>query len=315
MLGLACEFGNTSAARLLFQIEILNPEAAASAKARSMIEELAGNPEEWEAQVLHAQHLLRSGVPSQAKKDKAYRLAKTAFAVTEAGALAPPLLKGTADLKDPWRLLRDITDMRLEERQSAEDEDVWEKAIAAGALEFHDPEACGLLAELPNQVKPYSDQWLELTTKAAMSGNKDASFYLAKYYFELYGWYPCPKMLDTESGNERYGPSKASREPESFLGFDWLELSAAQCLHDPIKMGLRFIVIALVWRENNLASMGQEYLEFGRDQIEASPVDAAAKALTLQNLNSYIDSWKNRLPYQVTAAKYLKEPRMVSATG
>lgn len=306
MLESAVRFGDTVAALHLCALENRNArfKNAIPQKARDLVEDLAYEGTDWRALAIRAEYLM-SFKTRPAKLDEAFELAKALIEMTEPNPDSPDDGPAEIPLIEPWRVLWDIA--RLKDDSKAQ-----VKAVQLGATKYNSPEACWWLAN-SKDVKLYSEQWVNLMTKAAIGGGNRACYDLGMYWLEKKGWYPCPTGVLPRH-------SKASFDAESSIGFDWLELAAVR--RNPHLAAELSLGMALVCRENGCSKVGFGYLETGVATIEAGLGDPHAKADAVTKLRTMIKDWSSTEVPQVgqtrlkavfedtKAANFLPPPRM-----
>lgn len=273
-------------------------------KARDIVEELASQGKDWRALAIRAEYLM--SFPHDAKKlDEAFRLAKLLMESTEPYPDSPDEGPEQIPLIEPWRVLWNVARLKNDTKAQI-------KAVQVGATQYHHPEACWWLAN-SKDVAIYSEQWLDLMTKAAMGGQNRACYDLGMYWLEQKGWYPCPTGLVQPLRKATFGA-------EHSVGFDWLELAAVG--RSPQLAAELFLGMALVCRENNRSTAGLGFLKRGVDTIEAGLGDPSAKADAVNKLRAMIHDWSSTEVPQVgqtrlkavfedtKAANFLPPPRM-----
>jgi len=234
-------------------------------------------------------------------------MAKRAFDMTEPSTAIDDDV--SEEKISPWKTLRSFAlDAFYNRGRAQEDEDLMQVATIAGAYKYDDPEACYLLAK-SKDIRPYSEDWLELMTKAAMAGQPGydakkppreyqptAADELGKYYLEKYGWFPCE--------------GKPSDSRHSRIGFDWLELAAHTHPGQPEQMRTAYLKIAVVLRENDRQEEGLEVLKRCRDRMDDIPADEGSKAAAMARLEKFIDSWNGTLEADVNSVWLFGKPQM-----
>jgi thiamine kinase-like enzyme len=113
-----------------------------------------------------------------------------------------------------------------------------------------------------------------------MGGSSDCAFDLARYNFEYWGWYPC----------QGRPPSK---DPQSGLGFEWLELSAQSSMSDAKAMYQRYLILSLILRENGLRQEGHDAIRRGLLDIEQYSGDLAWRGWALKQLQMHDRGWNS----------------------
>ena len=306
MLECAVHLGDSLAALHLCALE--NRQArfrgSISQKARDLVTDLAYEGKDWRALAIRAEYLM-AFTSRPTKLDEALELAKALINMTEANPNRVDEGPEFIPLIEPWRVLWDIARLKDDTKAKV-------KAVQIGATQYNDPEACLWFAN-SKEVKVYSEQWVDLITKAAMGGSNRACYELGIYWLEKKGWYPCPTSL-------RQRLSRVSLDAENCVGFDWLEVAAVG--RSPHLAAELFLGMALVWRENNRSKVGLSCLEAGVDTIEAGPGDPAQKVDAVKKLRSIIQDWSSTEVPQVgqtrlkavfedtKAANFLPPPRM-----
>jgi hypothetical protein len=306
MLECAVHLGDSIAALHLCALE--NRKArfrgGISEKARDMVADLAYEGKDWRALAIRAEYLMTFRT-RPTKLDEALGLAKALIDMTEANPNREDDGPEFIPLIEPWRVLWDIARVKDDTKAKV-------KAVQVGATLYNDPEACWWLAN-SKDMKVYSEEWVDLMTKAAMGGFNRACYELGIYWLEKKGWYPCPTSLLQRL-------SRVSFDAESSVGFDWLEVAAVA--RSPQLAAELFLGMALVCRENNCSKVGLGYLESGVDTIEAGNGDPPAKVDAVNKLRTMIKDWSSTEVPQVgqtrlkavfedtKAANFLPPPRM-----
>jgi len=290
----AAELGSTRAAMLVCAIENENSrrpnsfQYQASPQAKRLVSYLADERTSWEAMSIRLTQL-KAAASHPTKLNEGFELAKALVDATEADTSRKENGPDAVRCDPPWRHLREFAKLKG-------DAAIEISAVRLGAMEYNDPEAAELLAD-SGEVGTYSRQWLELVTKAAMSGSSPACWSLGKYWLEKKGWYP--------------STGKVFIDDESFIGFDWLELAAAS--REPLEAARVFLSMALVCRENNRSEVGLGYLGSGVATIESGDGDAERRATAVNRLQRMISDWSYDKVFEQTTAKaefYLKDPRL-----
>jgi hypothetical protein len=210
------------------------------------------------------------------KLKEAFELATLLIEATEPNPDSPNEGPEEIALIEPWRVLWHVARLTDDTKAQA-------KAVQIGATQYHNPEACWWWAN-SKDVEAYSEQWVDLMTKAAMAGQNRACYDLGMYWLEKKGWYPCPNRLIQR-------PTEVSFDAESSVGFDWLEVAAVG--RSPPLAAELFLGMALVFRENNCSQRGLDCLENGVDTIQAAPGDSPSKADAVDKLRIMIKDWSN----------------------
>jgi hypothetical protein len=239
-------------------------------QARKVIAEIAAAGKDWQAMTLHAIHLREDGKGREAV-DMALQICQT----TEP---APPNRYNDAEvLKNvllPWKTWFEV----LPESDKESKQLAWEY----GARVWDDPEACAFHSRAEN-VEEGTEDWLQYATKGAMGGKLRSMQDVGMYLLSLHGWFPKNDKVPV------------SRQPDSKMGFEWLELSINT---EPYVAGARiFAGMALVLREHGDRRGGLGYLRKGLEflakqpQSEKEGFTAAEKRDAEGLLENLISAW------------------------
>lgn len=236
--------------------------------------------EDWRSMCLYLDHSLRKPQSSAAAK-VLYQLA------VDLSNMARPSLQ-TIDqvipserLELPWFLLQRAADQYYAHLPSDGDEAAgvqrtYAEALNTGRDRWNDSRAAELLLRNTEEVKPGSPRWVELLTQAAMQGDPDFCFRLADHRLREEGWHP---------------ESRRWRKPSDRTSLWWIELSAYGMRHFPIRARQRYLLLAVLLRENGFREEATDYLVRGQAALrESSSPDAEA---SIQWLQDTIDDWNN----------------------
>jgi hypothetical protein len=279
--------GNLKAALDLANIAHSEPDGTIPQHALQEIRTHALKRSDSRAITIYIRHLLRLG--NLATADTRLQAYELALAVSK--VIEPTIPGNEIQLTErarhvpesPWSLLRQVCFQRLEldhpdpaDPTHQEIDSSMLSALRQG-LEFGDSNSCKHLSNHHSIVK-FSPEWIDLKTKSAMSGNSECAFDLAWYNLEYWGWFPC-----------RGRPP--SKNPESRLGFEWLELSAQSSISDAKSMYQRYLILALILRENGLLEEGHDAIRRGLLDIEQYSNDPLWRGWSLKQLQSHDRGW------------------------
>ena len=290
-LEVGTEMGSLNCAMMLITWAFADPNYQAPARAKKLVAMASEAGIDWKAMALHCQ-LLSLERHRPAKVAEAANTARRLLALTEAFSQEDERRYGYDKIRCdlPWRIARDVAVV-------AGDAELELEAVKLGALEYNDPDACEDLAETQG-VEIYSDQWVDLTQKAAMNGHNVSVWRLGKYYLEKHGWYPCT--------------GKPAKDEDSTVGFDWLELAAAG--RDPHGAANCYLSIALTCRENGYGDMGRDYLKKAIGVIEAGAGRPHEKKTVTGLIEVLLSDWSRESLTGFHLTDYLEVPR-VGALG
>lgn len=300
LLAVAVEFGHINAAIALCNIDRTMPILSTNnGTARTIVKNVALDRGDWRAMSLYVDDLLRNK-SNPATRKEGYEMALDLLNIVKPGPF--DLLQPQWKIKHPWRVLKEAADQHLYDCKDGPEakavQESYDRALRDGAKVYTDPEACNLLANSPS-VELYSDEWLELKTKSAMSGDPESCFEVGKYWLEKHRWYPCQSIPSSELGND--------------LGFEWMELSASLAVGDARTIALRYLALALVLRENNRMDAGLLWLQKGIQQIEDTVFEEDQAKEWREKLQDFEQAWHSN--FSATAAETLGPPLMLKKSG
>jgi hypothetical protein len=236
--------------------------------------------QDWRAMSLYLDYALRRQ-QNKATAENIYQIA------VDLSTMAGPSLR-TIDqvipserFELPWFLLQRAADeyyahLPPDSSEAASVKRTYVDALNTGRDTWNDSRAAELLLRNTDEVKPGSSRWLELLTQAAMQGDPDFCFRLGDYHLRQEGWHPeCLK-----------------RSPPTLrTSLWWIELSAYAMRHSPIWARQRYLLLAVLLRENGFAEEATSYLVRGQLALrETQTADAERSIKWLQNT---IDEWDN----------------------
>ena len=265
MLTVALEMGNLKAALDLAHVANLRPDGIIPPAALRHIRAAAVEHTDSRAMAVYARYLLNlpTAANPSTRKD-ALELALELSLVSEPADPSTAIqLTTTAFHKweAPWMLVRDAARQRLEidypspaDPQHKRINQAFVEALREGVDSYNDPEAACDLSDHP-EVEEFSREWINLKTISAMDGHQKSCYDLARYYIEYWGLYPCTGSIPSDN-------------PEARVGLDWLELSAEAYVDDPNEMHRRYLILALLLRENGVHNEGHAAIKRGIDTID-----------------------------------------------
>ena len=289
LLTAALRMGNFKAALDLAHVANLNPDGVIPPAALSEIRAAAMKHTDSRAMAVYARHLLNlRNAADQSTRQRAFELAIELSKVSEPADPSTAIqLTRTASHKweAPWKLVRDAARQRLEidypsplDPQHKEINKVFIVALREGVYQYNDPEAARDLSDHP-ELEEFSREWVLLKIKSAMDGHPKSCYDLGLYYIEYWGWYPCIGRIPSDN-------------PEARIGLDWLELSAQGVLDDANEMHRRYLIVALLLRENGMHKEGREAVKRGVDAIENYSTDSRWRGGAVKRLQEFDRSWE-----------------------
>ncbi|KEF59952.1 uncharacterized protein A1O9_04800, partial [Exophiala aquamarina CBS 119918] len=150
----------------------------------------------------------------------------------------------------PWFQLQKAADeyyahLPEDSPEAASVQQMYVKALNTGRDRWNDSRAAELLLRNTDEITPGSTRWVELLTQAAMQGNPDSCFKLGHYLLRQEGWHP---------------DCLGSTRPQSRTSFWWIELSAYAMRHYPVWARQRYLLLAVLLRENGFEKEAKSYL-------------------------------------------------------
>ena len=301
MLSMALEMGNLKAALDLAHVANLKPDGVIPPGALREIQKAALDRSDSRGMAVYTRYLLN--LRRQATRDTrvlAFDLAQELSSFSEPRDPSRAIrLTSTAFHKweAPWSLLRDAALQRLEldslsRSMHQQINETLVSTLQKGVDDYNDPEACRVLSNHPS-LEEFSSEWISLKTKSAMDGDLESCYLLGRYYIEYWGWYPCTGK-------------KPSEKPEALSGFDWLELSAEGYVEKAQVMSERYLMIALLLRENSMRAEGHEVVKRGIESIYKYSTDRSAKTGIIKKLQEFDRSWDH--DFSARASRFLGEP-------
>lgn len=236
--------------------------------------------QDWRAMSLYLDYALRRQ-QNKATAESIYQLA------IDLSTMARPSLR-TIDqvipserFELPWFLLQRAADeyyahLPPESSEAASVMRTYVGALNTGRDTWNDSRAAELLLRNTDEVKPGSSRWVELLTQAAMQGDPDFCFRLGDYLLRQEGWHPeCLK----------------GTPPKHRTSFWWIELSAYAMRHSPVWARQRYLLLAVLLRENGFAEEATSYLV--RGQLALRETQSAEAERSINWLQNTIDEWDN----------------------
>ena len=277
-------------------------------KTNRAIKEAAERESDWRAMQLYTDGLLKKATSTAGDRQLAFELAVDLNKFVEPGTE-----KGLGTYTDdqmhslnpkshrnlyvrPWELLRDAAVAYANDNDEGSHEHYravkyHEQALRNGVEKYNSVDAMKDLAD-HEFVKIYSEQWVHLKTRAAMAGDVDSCSDLARYWLEKRGWYPCA--------------GQAQRDQAGRAALSWMVLAANLSAYDADKMGTRYLIVALVLRENGFKAEGLKWLRYGIETMEETCGDSRKKKY-MATLESAEARWKAE-PYNIKAEQLLGKP-------
>ena len=219
-------------------------------------------PEDWRALCMYADMILHEKIAGTGQDlNLALKCAQRAAQISKPSFKVTPPVKSIWQqnfVKTPAQVIYDITQAMKGRRSSvtsAKLDTIALKAMRDDALNNREPRFMAESAE-HEDVKKHSSLWVELTTQAAMNGNKHCMWEIGLYYLQKSGWFP------------RRGFSSPSSTPENRLGFEWIMAYAYNM--DSLKRYHAYAFLAHVYRDWKLYMAGASLLEQHLNTLPAS---------------------------------------------
>ena len=289
LLEIALEMGNLKAALDLAHIANNTTEQIIPNVALKDIRAAAVARTDSRAMAIYARYLLNQKAATRNPDDRklAYDLAQALCSMSEPADPANAVRLTTTAFHKwelPWSILRDAAIQRIQYDFPSPDhptrkeiDQVLVTALRQGLDLYNDPEACRDLSDHPS-IPEYSPEWIQLKTKSAMAGHAESCYNLARYYIEYYNLYPSVA-------------NKMPTNPEARIGLDWLELSAELASDNARTMQERYLIMALLMRENGLIKEGHEVLKRGMKNIESFSTDHRARTWSVRQMEPFERNW------------------------
>ena len=292
-LNVSVEAGGQKAYLDLWQLaEVMGEDP--QPRTQKAIHDAAENQHDWRAMQLYIRQL------NKRNRDKGDCALAFELALDLNSMVGPGSWKGVGAVEDdeqkhsphffsrpnlyvsPWELLKDAAIAYANDHPEGSEEHIravhaLKQALRDGVEKYNSPDAMKFWADHPS-IELFSEQWVNLKTRAAMSGDLDSCLGLGRYWLEKSGWYPCQ--------------GKARLNEEGRAALSWWLLGANQSVHDADAMGRRYLVVALVLRENGFKAEGLEWLRYGIDTMQETCEDTASrKAEASQSLKPIERRW------------------------
>lgn len=256
------EAGDVEAGLKIAAREIVSPTGLRRPTAE-FIREQAMARTDWRAMTIYLWHTLQSAHPKAAAEEN-YHLAKELFDMVEPGNRLVQRVSVFEQFVGPWKLLHDAADhylYHLDESDPLSDQvqNDLDMALRAGVEEWKDPEAAKLILGQKDEIEKDSTRWLTLTTQAAMAGSENHCYDLAIYHLRRDGWI------------SRGAPEKT--KPTSWMGIEWLALSAALSMNSARQMTRRYLALAHILRESGQVEKGYEWLPVAKEHLQDAGLD------------------------------------------
>lgn len=244
------------------------------------IGQLASSRTDWRCMCLYLDYSLRKPQTSAAAKHL-YQMAVDLSTMARPGFHTIDRVIPSERLELPWFLLQRAADqyyahLSPDSDEAANVQRTYTDALNNGRDLWNDSRAAELLLRNTDEVKPGSPRWVELLTQAAMQGDPDFCFRLGDHRLREEGWHP------------KY---RKSTRPTARTGLWWVELSAYGMRHSPIRARQRYLLLAILLRENGFRDEATSYLVRGQSALrDSQAIDAET---SIQWLQDYIDQWNN----------------------
>jgi len=179
--------------------------------------------------------------------------------------------------RPPWQLVFSAANHYLShfDKHDPEGDPVQEdleRAVREGVEKWKDPEAAHELLLLPNEVKKFSDRWVSLMTMSAMDGSGEHCVRLALYHLARDGW--LSHHLDE---NDEWVAVDRKEKPKSWVGIEWLGLSAALENGNASIKTKRYLRLALLLREHGLAKEALLWFSTAKSDLQDQCIDPDGK--------------------------------------
>ena len=297
MLTVALEMGNLKATLDLAHVANLKPDGVIPPAALRHIRAAAVEHTDSRAMAVYARYLLNlPAAANPSTREDALELALELSLVSEPADPSTAIQVTTTAFhkwEAPWMLVRDAARQRLEldypspaDPQHRSINQVFVEALREGVDSYNDPEAARDLSDHP-EVEEFASEWITLKTISAMDGHQKSCYDLARYYIEYWGLYPCTGSIPSD-------------DPEARIGLDWLELSAEAYLDDANEMHRRYLMLALLFRENGKHNEGRAALKRGIDTIDQYSKDRS-RAGAVKQLQDFDRNWEFAFSARVQA--------------
>lgn len=243
----------------------------------SFITQSASTRRDWRTMTLYLDYQLRrpqTAAVMQANFEMATALLASVEASTVAVAQQPP----SERFEQPWFLLCKAADAYYSTLQPGSVpaiavQDTYIKALKAGRNEYNDTRANRMLVRTTVEVKSGSERWIELLTQSAMQGREESCFLLGYHYLNEEGWL-----------------QGSGQHPSSRTGLWWIEASAVAAARFTEVISRRYLLLAVLMRENGFEQEARPYLQRGVDALKEVP---SSDSLEYQQwLQGYLDRWE-----------------------
>ncbi|EHY57853.1 hypothetical protein ABEF95_014301 [Exophiala dermatitidis] len=229
-------------------------------KTYDYIKKMALARADWRAMTIYLWHMLQSAQKKQVTEEN-YLLAKDLYAMLEPSQKQDKTLPFLRSFELPWKLLHDAADHYLYHLEEGGESDAVQEdldmALREGVSKWSDPRAAEMILNQLGEVEKHSPRWISLITQSAMGGNSDSCFALAMYHLEKDGWYPKP----------------SATKAKSWIGVEWLALSAALSTSDARTMVRRYLALAHILRENGHGKEGYAWLPTAKANVFDAGLD------------------------------------------
>lgn len=224
------------------------------------IREMALARADWRAMTLYLWHMLQTAQKKPVTQEN-YLLAKRLYSMMEPSQKQDNKLPFLQSYELPWKLLHDAADHYLYHLDDGPESDAVQEdldmALREGVSKWSDPRAAEMILSQIGEVEKHSPRWVSLTTQSAMGGNADSCLELAMYYLQKDGWYP----------------QRSDNKAKSWIGIEWLALSAALSTSDARTMVRRYLALAHILRENGYAKEGYSWLPTAKENVHEAGLD------------------------------------------
>jgi len=247
-------------------------------KILAQIHRTAISRSDWRAMSLYLDYTLRRP-QSKATAQTSYQIAVDLSTMAGPSSTTVDDVHPSERYELPWFQLQKAADeyyshLPEDSPEAATVQQMYVDALNTGRDTWNDSRAAELLLRNTDEVTPGSTRWLELLTQAAMQGNADSCFKLGHYLLKQEGWHPdCLRR----------------KRPQSRTSFWWIELSAYAMRHAPVWARQRYLLLAVLLRENGFENESKSYLVRGQLALKESQAADAGRSISwLQNI---IDEW------------------------
>ncbi|KIX05830.1 uncharacterized protein Z518_03803 [Rhinocladiella mackenziei CBS 650.93] len=252
--------------------------------------------DDYRALTVYLWHMVQMSQTKAVAREN-YLMAKELYNMVEPGVHTEKMTPLLQSILPPWRVLFRAADHYLYHLgdgpiSDSVQEDL-DMALREGVSKWNDPQAAELILGQKDEVQKYSQQWVTLATQAAMAGSGKSCFELAMYFLRKDGWYPAVK------------PQSATKENKSWIGIEWLALSAALSTDNTRDMTMRYVGLAHLLSENGHADEGHSWLAIAKENLDDTYLDPRGEMIAY--VDGFYQHWYDK-SLLLTKAKDFLEP-------